>query len=190
MAAAAGTREGPAKAFLEPFGPPCRSRLELLRPMRVAHESTTERERETTMQVQEIMTRDVDIIDPSMKICDAACRMRDEDVGALPVGENDRLIGMVTDRDIVIRAVAEDRAPKDADVREVMSERIFYCFEDDAVEQASKTMAEHQVRRLPVLNRDKRLTGIVALADIAMKAPQASEMALEGVSERTGQARR
>ena len=142
------------------------------------------------MQVQEIMTAMVDLADPNMTIRDAARVMRADNVGALPVGENDRLIGMVTDRDIVMRAVAEDRTPGTTAVRDVMSERIYYCFEDEDVEQAAKAMAEHQVRRLPVLNRHKRLVGIVALADLGLNAENAANVALEGISEPTDQPRR
>src|SRR5215208_7677317 len=98
------------------------------------------------MQVREIMTPDVQIADPNMTIRDAARKMRADNIGALPVGENDRLIGMVTDRDIVVRAVAEERSAGNTTVREVMSEHICYCFEDDDLEQAANVMAEHQVR--------------------------------------------
>ena len=143
------------------------------------------------MQISAIMTPDPELIEPTAMIGEAAKRMRSENVGALPVGENDRLIGMITDRDIVTRAVAENRTPGDTSVSEAMSERIFYCFEDDDVETAARCMAEHQVRRLPVLNRDKRLVGIVSLADIACAHDQRAERtALEGVSEPTGTSRR
>lgn len=139
------------------------------------------------MEIREIMTKDVDLASPETTIRDAAVRMRDDNVGALPVGENDRLVGMVTDRDIAVRGVAADRVPADCTVREVMSEDIYYCFEDDDAEQAAHTMAEHKVRRLPILNRDKRLVGIVAVADLA-RAGVAKE-AIRGISEPTAEAR-
>ncbi len=142
------------------------------------------------MKIVEIMTRDPELIDPNASIREAAKRMKNEDIGALPIGENDRLIGMVTDRDIAIRAVAEDRAPETTTVRDVMSEKVFYCFEDDDIEEAARCMAENQVRRLPILNRDKRMTGIVALADIAKTGEECEKTALEGVSEPTSGARR
>lgn len=142
------------------------------------------------MQVAEIMTPSAEVIDPNTMIQDAARRMRAEDIGALPVGENDRLIGMVTDRDIVLRAVAENRNPSNTAVRDVMSERIYYCFDDDDIDQAARTMAEHQVRRLPVLNHDKRLVGMMSLADLARCRADAERVALEGISEPTGQPRR
>ena len=142
------------------------------------------------MQVGDVMTRDPELIDPNSTIREAARRMRSEDVGALPVGENDRLVGMVTDRDIVMRAVAEDRPAGVTSVREVMSRGIFYCFEDDDLESAARCMAEYQVRRLPVLNRNKRLVGIVALADIAHTGDECERTALEGISEPTSEPRR
>src|ERR671914_2737775 len=105
------------------------------------------------MQVQEIMTRNVELTSPNMTVRDVARKMRADNVGALPVGENDRLVGMVTDRDIAMRGVAEDRSGGNTTVREVMSEHVYYCFDDDDVDQAASAMAEHQVHRLPVLNR-------------------------------------
>lgn len=142
------------------------------------------------MQISEIMTPNPELIDPNTSIREAARRMRNEDVGALPVGENDRLIGMVTDRDIVVRAVAEEERAVTPSVRDVMSEKVFYCFEDDDIEKGARCMAEHQVRRLPVLNRDKRLVGIVSLADLAQTGDDCEKIALEGVSEPTGEPRR
>jgi CBS domain-containing protein len=142
------------------------------------------------MKVSEAMTREVEIIAPNAAVGEAARRMRDDNVGALPVGENDRLIGIVTDRDIVVRGVAEDRLGGSTAVRDVMSEHVYYCFDDDDLEQAAKIMAEHQVRRLPVLNQDKRLVGIVALADLALTPTEASHAALKGISEPSNQPRR
>ena len=142
------------------------------------------------MRISEIMTRDPELIGPDTSIRDAARLMKNEDIGAIPVGENDRLIGMVTDRDLAVRAVAEDRSPSSTSVRDVLSEKVFYCFEDDDVEEAARCMAENQVRRLPILNRDKRLTGIVSLADIAKTHEECEKTALEGVSEPSNQSRR
>lgn len=141
------------------------------------------------MQVQQAMSRTAKIVNPNTTIRDVAQAMRESNIGALPVGENDRLIGMVTDRDIVVRAVAEERAPGNTTVRQVMSDDVFYCFEDDDVEQAAKVMADHQVRRLPVLNRDKRLVGVIALADLGRKAAEEGTTALKGVSQPTGKPR-
>jgi CBS domain-containing protein len=142
------------------------------------------------MQVQEIMRPSVHIADPNMTIREASRQMRENNIGALPVGENDRLIGMVTDRDIVVRAIAEDRPPGNTTVREVMSEGICYCFEDDDVAQAAKVMAKYQVRRLPVIDRSKRLVGFVALADLGRAEDRAAHAALKGISEPTDKERR
>ena len=118
------------------------------------------------MKVSDIMTRDVRLLSPDQTIRQAAKIMTDIDAGALPVGENDRLVGMITDRDIVIRAVAEGK-PGETKVAEVMSKEMLYCFDTDAIEDVERNMAKAQVRRLPVVNRDKRLVGIVSLGDLA-----------------------
>ena len=119
-------------------------------------------------QLKDLMSRDVKVISPDMTIGEAARKMRDGDFGMMPVGENDRMIGTISDRDIAIRAVAEG---KDADtkVSDVMSEGIAWAYEDESVEQVARIMSERQVRRLPVVNRDKRLVGIVALGDLAVE---------------------
>lgn len=142
------------------------------------------------MQVREVMTEEVEIIDPNTTIRDVAKRMRADNIGALPVGENDRLIGMVTDRDIVVRAVAENRSAGNTTARDVMSEHVYWCFDDADVEKAAEIMAEHQVRRLPVINHDKRLVGIVSLADLGRLRESAASKALEGISEPSDQPRR
>ena len=142
------------------------------------------------MQVHEIMTPTVRIADPNMTIRDAAWCMRADNLGALPVGENDRLIGMVTDRDIVVRAVAEERSADNTTVRQVMSLGICYCFENDDAEGAAQVMAKHQVRRLPVLNRDKRLVGVIALADLGRSEDEAAQGALKDISQPSGKGRR
>jgi CBS domain-containing protein len=141
-------------------------------------------------QIRNIMTSNVELTDPNTTIFDAARRMRSENIGALPVGENDRLIGMVTDRDIVLRAVAENRPDNTTKVRDVMSEKVCYCFEDDEPVHAAQIMSEYQVRRLPVLNRKKRLVGMLTLADLSLCEPDTAKIALQGVSQRTGESRR
>ena len=122
-------------------------------------------------KLKDLMSRDVKVISPDMTIRDAAREMRDGDFGMMPVGEDDRLIGTISDRDIAIRAVAEG---KDAGtpVREVMSEGVAWAYEDDSVEEAAKIMSERQVRRLPVVDRNKRLVGIVALGDFAVESSE------------------
>jgi CBS domain-containing protein len=140
------------------------------------------------MQVGEVMTRGVELVSPQTSLVEAARLMRDADVGALPVGEDERLSGMVTDRDIVVRAVADGRAIEDTTVAEVLSTNIVSCREGDSLEDAANLMAEHQVRRLPVLGDDQRLVGIVALADIARRDQDSGGAALDDISEATAEA--
>ncbi len=118
------------------------------------------------MQVSDAMTRDVRIASPNQSIHDVARLMAQYDVGSLPVGDEDRLIGMITDRDIAIRAVAEGKSPE-TQVREVMSDEVLYCYEDEEISDVAQNMGENQIHRLPVVDHDKRLVGIIALADIA-----------------------
>jgi CBS domain-containing protein len=139
------------------------------------------------MKVGEVMTRDVVLIAPSDTICDAARKMAECDAGALPVGENDRLVGVITDRDIAIRAVAEELGP-DTLVREVMSPQVLYCYEDESVEHVAENMGEQQIRRLPVMNRDKRLVGIVSIADLSRKSrPNTTGKAVAAISQPGGE---
>ena len=122
------------------------------------------------MQVSKVMTRDAECVRPDTTLQEAARKMRDLDVGPLPVcGDNDRLVGMITDRDITVRAVAEARDPRTTTVQDVMTPDVVYCFEDQDVQEAARLMRENQVRRLVVLNRDKRLVGIVSLGDLAVE---------------------
>ena len=138
------------------------------------------------MRVAEAMTRDVRIANPDQSICDAACLMAECDAGAIPVGENDRLVGMITDRDIAVRAVAAGKGPN-TPVRDVMTKDVKYCFEDEDLEHVAKNMADIRVRRLPVVNRDKRLVGIVSLGDIALtEDKQIAGEAVSGVSRHGG----
>jgi len=118
------------------------------------------------MKVHETMTRDVCLVDPERSIREAAEMMAERDIGVLPVGEGDRLVGMVTDRDIVVRGVAKG-CGAEAKIRDVKSPEVLYCFEDEELEDAAHHMAELKVRRLPVLNRDKRLVGIVSIGDVS-----------------------
>ena len=112
--------------------------------------------------------------------------MANIDAGALPVGENDRLVGMITDRDIATRATALGKGPE-TPIRDVMTTDVRYCFDDEDVARVAQTMAEEQVRRLPVLNRDKRLVGIVSLADLAVgDSDGEAKVALSGISQPGG----
>jgi CBS domain-containing protein len=117
------------------------------------------------MHVNSCMSKDVRITSPAEPIWKAALLMKEIDAGFLPVGESDRLVGAVTDRDIAIRAVAAGKGP-DTPVRDVMTKAVHYCFEDEDLETVAVQMSEFQVRRLPVLNRNKRLVGIISLSDI------------------------
>ena len=141
------------------------------------------------MRVSEAMTREVRIANPEQSIRDVAKMMADIDAGALPVGENDRLVGIITDRDIAIRAVAEGKGP-DTPVRDVMSTEVKYVYEDEDLEHVARNMGDIQVRRLPVVNREKRLVGIVSLGDVARKEDRrTSGGAIAGVSKRGGKHR-
>jgi len=132
-------------------------------------------------KLKDLMSRDVKVISPEMSIRDAAMQMREGDFGMLPVGENDRMIGTITDRDIAIRAVAKGM-DSNTKVRDVMSDGIAWVFEDESVEDAAKMMSERQVRRLPVVDRNKRLVGIVALGDFAVESSEIRPAA-EALSE-------
>jgi CBS domain-containing protein len=131
------------------------------------------------MKISKCMTRDVQLASPTQSIRDAAKMMADIDAGSLPVGQDNRLVGMITDRDIAIRAVAEGKSP-DTPVREVMSQEVLYCFDDQELEDVARNMADIKVRRLPVLNRSKHLVGIVSLGDLSRK--QQPEMTAKVVS--------
>jgi len=119
------------------------------------------------MKVSEIMTGTVELVKPETSVRDAAKRMADEDVGALPVGADEKLVGMVTDRDIAVRAVGAGKPIDDCNVKDVMSGGVLYCVEDADCSEVADNMAENKVRRLPVVNRDKHLVGIISLGDIA-----------------------
>jgi CBS domain-containing protein len=139
------------------------------------------------MLISDVMTSDVHLASPDQTIREAARMMAECDCGALPVREDDRLVGMITDRDIAVRAVAAGKSP-DTRVRDIMSREVLYCYEEEELEDVVNNMADIQVRRLPVLDGKKRLVGIVSLCDIAMAdGPEASGQALCGISEPGGQ---
>jgi CBS domain-containing protein len=122
------------------------------------------------MNVREVMTEGAECVRPSTSLYEAAQKMREFDIGPLPVcGSKDRLVGIVTDRDITVRGVAEGRDPRTTTVQDVMTRDVVYCFEDQDVHEAARLMQDRQVRRLVVLNRDKRLTGILSLGDLAVE---------------------
>jgi len=137
------------------------------------------------MQVQDLMTRDVATVSPDQSVQSAARLMADLDVGVLPVGENDRMVGIITDRDIAVRGLAQGKGPR-AKVRDVMTPQVKYCFFDQEIDEIAANMADIQVRRLPVVNHDKRLVGILSLCDIAVSDdPDQVVEALSGISRPT-----
>ena len=138
------------------------------------------------MQLSQILTRDPEVIGPDTSVKEAAQRMRSMDVGSLPVCDGRRLLGMVTDRDITIRITAEGRDPASTPVQEAMTPDIQYVFADQDVQEAARIMRDQQIRRLPVLDREKKLVGIVSLGDIATTGQdQLSGDALESISQPT-----
>ena len=137
------------------------------------------------MKIAKIMSRDVQFIKPDTTLRDAASLMKKIDVGCLPVAEHDKLVGMITDRDLAIRGMAEGKGP-DAKVRDAMSHEIKYCFEDEDVAKVADDMAELQIRRLPVMTREKRLVGIVSLADLTKGSQPNTVKALHGISKPGG----
>ena len=138
------------------------------------------------MKVSEIMTRDICLASPSQALREAAAEMEKRDIGVLPVGDSDRLVGMITDRDIAVRGISHGLGPE-APVRDVMSAEVKYCFEDDDIDDLAQNMASEQIRRLPVLNDKKRLVGIISLGDLATSRDgRATGVALSGISQHGG----
>lgn len=136
------------------------------------------------MRLSEVMSRDVQIANPDDTLAEAALRMSDHGVGALPVCNGRKVLGMITDRDLVVRGLARYLDPETTQVQRCMSEGVQWCYEDEDVEAAARKMAEHQVRRLIVVDRDKNLVGMVALADVARAASdRLSGDTLESISE-------
>jgi CBS domain-containing protein len=141
------------------------------------------------MQVREIMTPSVKTIAADASLREAAQMMAAQDCGSLPVAQGDRIVGMVTDRDITLRAVANSKDPDTCTVQEVMSEEIKYLFDDESTEDLVRNIGTLQIRRLPVLNREKRLVGIVSLGDLALRSEgTAAESALRSVSTPSSEA--
>ena len=139
------------------------------------------------MKVKDISTPDPQCISPEASLTEAARKMRILDIGILLVCENDRLVGTVTDRDITVRAVAEGLDPNTVKVRQMMTQEVVYCFENRSVEEAARLMEEKKIRRLPVLDQEKHLVGIVSIGDLATRAHErklAGEV-LEHVAQRT-----
>jgi len=134
------------------------------------------------MLVKEVMTPKAEWIDPETTLLEAAKRMRDKDIGSLLVGKHDKIIGMVTDRDIACRGIARNLDPANTPVRKVMSERIFWCFDDQEIEKAAHLMEDKKVRRLAVMNREKRMVGFLSVDDLAHQAHALSGEVLDQVT--------
>lgn len=130
--------------------------------------------------INQIMTKNVTVLSPDDSVLDAACKMRDVNIGAIPVCNGKRLVGMITDRDITTRAVAEGKT--DAKVSEIMTDQVFWCFEDQTVGEVLQQMGDQQIRRIPVISRNMELVGVVSLGDLATKTRQHTDSALEDIS--------
>jgi len=140
------------------------------------------------MQIREIMTRDVEIVPSDATVKDAAAKMKELDVGVIPVCDGQKLAGLLTDRDIAVRVDAEGRDASATKVSDVMTPDILYCFEDQEIEEAASLMEVNQIRRLPILDRDKQLVGILSLGDLSVRTEGTEEQdlaaeALEEISE-------
>ncbi len=138
------------------------------------------------MQVKDAMSSGVAWVHPDLALCDAARRMRDQNVGCLPVAEHDQLVGIITDRDMVCRALAEARSPDMTTVGEIMTRGVTCCFDDEPLVAAARLMEQNQIRRLPVINRHDKLVGMLSLADLARHASrELSGEVLESVSKQS-----
>lgn len=144
-------------------------------------------------QIKDIMIPSIKWMSPDSPVSKIAQTMRDMDVGFIPLAENDRMIGMVTDRDITVRAIAAGKNPESTAARDIMTPKTYYCYDDQDIEEVCNNMGEIQVRRLPVVNRDKRLVGIVSLGDLSQSASrpnvgQAQQQITAGVQQNKQQA--
>lgn len=135
------------------------------------------------MLVKEVMTQGCKYCSSSDNLATSAKLMASEDIGVVPIAENDKLIGMVTDRDIAIRGVAADLDLAKANVAKLMTNKVYYCYDDQSCTEVAANMADLKVRRLPVVDREKRLVGIVSIGDLASQgAANKAKQALQGVS--------
>ncbi len=164
---------------------PIEARLE--ERQRNGHEPRNQQHQENGI-VSDVMSSDVKLATPDDTVQQATRLMRDEDTGVLPVGEGDRLVGVVTDRDVAMRLVAEGKDPVRTKVREVMTQEVKYVYEDEDLAHVADNMAEQQVRRLPVVNRNKRVVGVISLGDLARGGRSARYVgpAMRGVARDTG----
>jgi CBS domain-containing protein len=149
-------------------------------------EDTMATQHEKQRLFREVMTHDVETVAPTADLTEVAKKMKTLDVGALPVCDGNHLKGMITDRDIVMRVIADERNPTTIKVQDAMSPGVMYCYDDQRIEEAARVMEGEQIRRLPILNKEKQLVGIVSLGDLAVKVdqPGTAGKALEGVSQK------
>jgi CBS domain-containing protein len=139
------------------------------------------------MKVSDLMSRDVEVLSPAVSVAEASRRMAKRDAGAMPVTEDGHLVGMITDRDIVVRVLAANRNPAETEVREAMTPEVEWCFEDDDLNDVAVRMSEQKIRRLAVVNRDRCLVGIVSVGDLAREeAGTAMTTALHGAAQAGG----
>lgn len=139
------------------------------------------------MLIRDMMTPNVDVIRPDATLQEAAQKMRSLDVGPLPVCDGERLVGMLTDRDITVRATAEGKDPKSTPVRDVMTPDVIYCHDDRDLDEAARLMERHQIRRLLVMDKNQRLVGIISLGDLATRSDRENEELDEEVLEQVSQ---
>jgi CBS domain-containing protein len=135
------------------------------------------------MKIREIMTTNVECVSPDAGVYELANKMKTLDVGFVPICESDRLVGTVTDRDIVVRGIAGGRDITTLNARDIMTHDAFYCFEEDNVKDVAARMREKEVRRMLILNSDKRLVGVVSLGDIAKVEEKESGKTLKGITD-------
>ena len=137
------------------------------------------------MKIREVMTQGAETINPNASATEAATKMKELDIGSLPVCDGEKLQGLVTDRDMVLRLVAEGRDPATTNVKEIMTPGAIYCFDDQTVEEAAAAMETQQIRRLPILNRDKQLIGMLSLGDLATRTQgtEDQELAEEALTD-------
>jgi CBS domain-containing protein len=137
---------------------------------------------EDMQAISEIMTPDVAVISPNDNVLQAARLMRDRNVGAIPVCDGKRLVGMITDRDITTRVVAEGLSSADAKIADIMTDQVLWCFEDQTPGEVLQQMGDQQIRRIPVINRNMELIGVVSLGDLATRTREHTDSALEDIS--------
>jgi CBS domain-containing protein len=136
------------------------------------------------MQAKDLMTRSVQCISPQTRICDAAQMMKLLDVGFLPVCENDRLIGTITDRDIVLRLVADGRNVTNSKASDIVTNDVFWCYEDQTADEVCDFMSQKEIRRVLILNRNKRLVGVLSIGDLAKRGEdQKAGKAIKEITE-------